>query len=71
MAQADPIAPVKLREDAPAFAELDDDLHDDDEPTTEELIEMLRRALRDADEGRTYPIEEVLAEARARRASRS
>ena len=71
MAQAEPIAPVKASYEAPAVADIDDDLHDDDEPTTEELIEMLRRALRDADEGKTYPIEEVLAEARARRARRS
>ena len=64
MAHADPIAPVKTRYDAPAVAELDDDLNDEDEPTTEELIEMLRESLRDVEEGRTRPAREVMAEIR-------
>ena len=64
MAQADPIAPVKTSYDAPSVADIDDDLHDDDEPTTEELIDMLRESLRDVEEGRTRPAREVMAEIR-------
>ena len=71
MAQADPIAPVRASYEAPAVAELDDDLNDDDEPTTEELIEMLRESLRDVEAGRTRPFDEVIAELRAKRANGS
>ncbi len=35
---------------------------DDDEPTTEELVEMLRQALHEAETGQTRPIEELLQE---------
>ena len=45
------------------------DDYDDDEPTTEQLIKMLRESLRDVEEGRTYPFEEVLAEIREKRAA--
>ena len=60
MAQADPIAPVKASYEAPAIAEMDDDRYDDDEPTTDDLIEMLRESLRDVEEGRTRPFDELL-----------
>ena len=60
MAQADPIPPVKTSYAAPAATELDDDFYDDDEPTSEELIEMLRESLRDVEEGRTRPFDELL-----------
>ena len=62
MAQADPSAPVKTKDEETAVAEMPDDIHDDDEPTTEELVEMLREALREADEGKTRPIEELFQE---------
>ena len=71
MAQADPGTPVKTKDEEPAVAEMPDDIHDDDEPTTEELIEMLRESLRDVEAGRTRPLEEALAELRAKRASAS
>lgn len=35
---------------------------DDDEPTTEELIEMLRESLEDVKAGRTRPVDELLRE---------
>ena len=60
MAQADPFAPVKTRHDAPPVADIDDDRYDDDEPTTDDLIEMLRESLRDVEEGRTRPFDELL-----------
>ena len=62
MAQADPSAPVKTDDEKPAIADMPNDIHDDDEPTTEELVEMLREALREADEGKTRPIEELFRE---------
>ncbi|MYD11640.1 MAG: hypothetical protein F4X02_16545 [Chloroflexi bacterium] len=48
---------------------IDDDFadeapHDDDEPTTEELIEMLRESLEDVKAGRTRPVRELLRELR-------
>ena len=64
MAQADPGAPVTTKDEEPAIAEMQDDIHDDDEPTTEELIEMLRESLRDVEAGRTRPAREVMAEIR-------
>ena len=64
MAQADTIAPTKLRVDAPAVEAHYDDSYYDDEPTTEELIEMLRESLRDVEAGRTRPAREVMAEIR-------
>ncbi|MDE2634866.1 MAG: hypothetical protein OXI30_00755 [Chloroflexota bacterium] len=42
----------------------DDAPHDDDEPTTEELIEMLRESLEDVKAGRTRPVRELLRELR-------
>ncbi len=60
MAQADPSAPVKTIEEEPAVAEMPDDIYDDDEPTTEELVEMLREALHDVEAGRTRPFDELL-----------
>ncbi len=62
MAQADPSAPVKTKDEETAIAEMQDDIHNDDEPTTDELVEMLREALREADEGKTRPIEELFRE---------
>ena len=62
MSQADPSAPVKTKEKEPVIAEMPDDIYDADEPTTEELIDMLREALREADEGKTRPIEELFRE---------
>ena len=64
MAQADPSAPVKTIEEEPAVAEMPDDIYDDDEPTTEELVEGLRQSLRDVEAGRTRPAREVMAEIR-------
>lgn len=37
---------------------------DDDEPTTEELVEMLRESLEDVKAGRTRPAREVMRELR-------
>ena len=34
----------------------------DDEPTSEELVEMLREALHQAETGQTRPVEELLRE---------
>ena len=42
--------------------EVDDSTLDDDEPNTEELIEMLRQALHEANTGQTRPAEELLRE---------
>ena len=64
MAQADPSAPVKAIEEEPAVAEMPDDIYDDDEPTTEALVEGLRQSLRDVEAGRTRPAREVMAEIR-------
>ena len=36
--------------------------HDDDEPTTEELIDMLRQAVHEANTGQTRPAREVMRE---------
>ena len=41
-----------------------DELLDDDEPTTEELVEMLRESLEDVKAGRTRPAREVMHELR-------
>ncbi|MCY4466076.1 MAG: hypothetical protein OXE46_11110 [Chloroflexi bacterium] len=41
-----------------------EEIDDDDEPTTEELIEMFRQALEDVKAGRTRPASEVLRELR-------
>ena len=60
MAQADPTAPVNTKDEETAVAEMPDDIYDADEPTTEELIDMLREALRDAEAGRTRPFDELL-----------
>lgn len=35
---------------------------DDDEPSTEELVEMLRESLEDVKAGRTRPVDELLRE---------
>ncbi len=35
---------------------------DDEEPTTEELIDMLRESVQQANSGQTRPIEELLSE---------
>ncbi|MCY3832460.1 MAG: hypothetical protein OXG85_05565 [Chloroflexi bacterium] len=38
------------------------ELYDDDEPTTEELVEMLRESVQQANAGQTRPVEELLRE---------
>ena len=35
---------------------------DDDEPTTEELVEMLRESVQQANSGQTRPVDELLRE---------
>ncbi|MCY3797643.1 MAG: hypothetical protein OXG84_07540 [Chloroflexi bacterium] len=52
--------PTKAIEDDSEFASA----LDDDEPTTEELIEMLRESLEDVKAGRTRPAREVMRELR-------
>ena len=37
---------------------------DDDEPTSEELIEMVKQAIREVNEGKTRPADEVMREVR-------
>ena len=57
----DPIerkTPVKATEDDSEFATTTDD----DEPTTEELIEMLRESVQQANSGQTRPVDELLRE---------
>ena len=57
----DPIerkTPAKAIEDDGDFATA----IDDDEPTSEELIEMLRESVQQANSGQTRPIEELLSE---------
>ena len=44
--------------------EVDDATLDDDEPTTEELVEKLRLALHQANTGQTRPAKEVIHEIR-------
>ncbi len=59
----DPIerkTPAEVIEDASEFAPT----IDDDEPTSEELIEMLRESLEDVKAGRTRPAREFLRELR-------
>ena len=43
-------------------AMVDDVPHDDDEPTTEELVEMLRESVQQANSGQTRPLDEFLRE---------
>ena len=64
MAQADPTAPVTADDAETAVTDMPDDIHDVDDPTTEELIDMLREALHDVEAGRTRPAREVMAEIR-------
>lgn len=57
----DPIerkTPVKAIDDDSDF----DTAIDDDEPTSEELVEMLRESVQQANSGQTRPIEELLRE---------
>ena len=49
---------VKAKDDDSEFATATDD----DEPTSEELIEMLRESLEDVKAGRTRPASELLRE---------
>jgi len=39
-----------------------DTASDDNEPTTEELVEMLRESIQQANAGQTRPVEELLRE---------
>ena len=52
--------PAKVLEDDSALTGAMDDV----EPTTEELVEMLRQALHEADTGQTLPASEVMHELR-------
>lgn len=59
--------PVERKTEPKLFAvdiECDAEIDDDDEPTTEELIEMLRESLEDVKAGRTRPAREFLRELR-------
>lgn len=59
----DPIerkTPAQVIEDSSEFSPT----IDDDEPTSEELIEMLRESLKDVKAGRTRPAREFLRELR-------
>ena len=58
MITPDPKAAAKAIDDDLAY----DASLDDDEPTTEELVEMLRESLEDVKAGRTRPIAELLRE---------
>ena len=49
---------AKLIEEASGF----DASIDDGEPTSEELVEMLKQAIREVNEGKTRPIDELLCE---------
>ncbi len=50
--------PVKAIEDDSELASA----IDDDEPTTEELVEMLRESVQQANSGQTRPVDELLRE---------
>lgn len=59
--------PIRLKaEPEPFAAELERaaEIDDDDEPTTVELVEMLREALEDVKAGRTRPAREIMLELR-------
>ena len=60
MITPDPKAAAKAIDDDLAY----DASLDDDEPTTEELVEMLRESLEDVKAGRTRPAREVMRELR-------
>ena len=59
--------PIERKSEPKLFAvdiECEVDIDDDDEPTTEELVEMLRESLEDVKAGRTRPARELLRELR-------
>ena len=58
MMQPERDAPAEILDDKVAM----DPSIDDDEPTTEELVDMLRQALHEAKTGKTRPVEELLRE---------
>lgn len=61
MKQDERAAPVDMKEERIAVSE---SLDDDDEPSTEALVEMLRQALHEANTGQTRPASEVMRELR-------
>ena len=59
--------PIERKTEPELYAvdiECDVEIDDDDEPTTEELVEMLRESLEDVKAGRTRPAREFLRELR-------
>ena len=59
--------PIERKTEPRLFAadiECDAEIDDDDDPTSEELIEMLRESLEDVKAGRTRPAREVMRELR-------
>ncbi len=59
--------PIERKSEPKLFAvdiESEVDIDDDDEPTTQELVEMLRESLEDVKAGRTRPAREFLRELR-------
>ena len=59
--------PIERKSEPKLYAvdiESDEEIDDDDEPTTEELVEMLRESLEDVKAGRTRPARELLRELR-------
>ncbi|MCY4539251.1 MAG: hypothetical protein OXE52_13600 [Chloroflexi bacterium] len=60
MAPSDRKAAAKVIDKGNEF----DAARDDDEPTTEELVEMLRKSIEDVKAGRTRPAREFLRELR-------
>lgn len=62
-----PMDPVERKTPAKVIGEVSEftGAMDDDEPTTEELVEMLHESLEDVKAGRTRPAREFLRELRA------
>ena len=58
----DPIERKKAAELIDEDSELASAIDDDDEPTTEELVEMLRESVQQANSGQTRPVDELLRE---------
>lgn len=60
----DPIDRKTAAETIDNDSEFTSAIDDDDEPTTEELVEMLRQAVQEANSGQTRPAREVMRELR-------
>ena len=59
------MAPNERKVAASLFAvdiECDAVIDDEDEPTSDQLVEMLRESIQQAKEGKTRPVEELLRE---------